>query len=688
MKTAAHSVLKTAQIARPAGLGLAVWVAIALLPLLVAAAGVGAMLLPGNGWSLATTGLAVALVALALLFAGLLQLLISRPLRQLAQDAAAISNFRFDQPVRHSSVREIATLAGAQQRLQATLGKFLEISRQLSAEHSFTRMLNRVGLEILDASGLQASVIYVRQGCGGLRPVAWRDAEERPALPKPVQLTGNLAVDHPLRCAADGGCPARALILPALPPAGLDWLTAWFPGRPVRLLAIPLRNRGGDLIGLLGLAAPGEAAEFPPELEAFVSALSGVIAVAVDQQHLSEEQVRLFDGLVRLVAQAIDTRSPHTGAHCQRVPRLAEALAETMAADGHLVLDETSQEVLRLAAWLHDCGKMAVPDLVVEKATRLTTVYDRIHEIRVRFEVLKRDAELNYWRQGATAAGREALLQRWQDLDEDFAFVAACNQGSGPLPPAARARLRQIGRQVWLRSLDDRLGISREELARKGRVPPRSLPAKEHLLADRLEHLVDWLPGEPMSQPLVQPSVGGQQTPPPRHKLNLGELYNLTCAGGTLTPEERHLMDAHAGRTLAMLTELPWPRHLSQVPAIAGAHHEHPDGSGHPRGLRGEAIPLLARVLAVADVFEALSANDRPYKPPQPLTRCLAMLVDMALAGQLDATVVRAFLVGQVWRRCGPVGTDDDRTAADCAAVQLARLAGTQRTGADSETSG
>ncbi|MDP2794613.1 MAG: HD domain-containing phosphohydrolase [Sulfurisoma sp.] len=597
-------------------------------------------------------GTLAAAVPTAMLVAWVLARLVSRPLRELAADARAIREFRFDGPARRSWLREIDALGLAQHEMRGTIRQFLDISARLAGDQTFSGLLHSVVRETLAATRLRAAVIYLRQPDGSLAPAAWRDVGNRDGLPAPHALPAELDLDHPLLEPVRHKCRGSTVLSPAVPPAGLEWLTAWFPGRGVNLLTVPLLNRPGDIVGVLCLASPGEDGAFPSELEAFVGALSGVIAVAIDQQHLMDERARLFDAFVRVVAHAIDARSPHTGAHCQRVPLLAEMLADAAEASGRLHLSEDDRATLRLAAWLHDCGKIALPDFVSEKPTKLAAFHDRLHEVRMRFEVLKRDAEIAYWRDrysgGDDAALRSRLEREWQALDDDFAFVAGCNLGTEALPDGAARRLARIGERVWQRTLDDRLGLARDETERKVRVPPRPLPAPEHVLADRLEHLVDWLPGEPLSL-----AVAGTWLRPPRHKLNLGERYNLGVARGTLTAEERYLVDAHASRTLAMLRELPWPRRLRGVPDIAGAHHEHPDGSGHPRGLRGEEIDPMARILAIADVFEALSARDRPYKTARSAAEALSIMADMARANHLDRELFALLLTSGAWRRYG-----------------------------------
>jgi hypothetical protein len=311
---------------------------------------------------------------------------------------------------------------------------------------------------------------------------------------------------------------------------------------------------------------------------------------------------------------------------------------------------EGDREALHIAAWLHDCGKVTTPEYVVDKATRLETLYNRIHEIRTRFEVLKRDAWIRYW-QGLAQGGNESELKRRLDhelasLDDDFHFVAQCNSGEQVMDAARRARLRRIARRSWMRTLDDTLGLSAEELRRKGVAAASPLPVREPLLADRPEHRIPWEAGR---QPLPANGKRRFRMQPPDCRLDLGELHNLTVERGTLTAEERFLINQHIVQTLIMLDQLPYPRHLRQVPLIAGTHHEKMDGTGYPLGLSGKEIPLSGRMMAIADIFEALTAGDRPYKPAKKLSEAIHILWRMKEEGHIDPDLFELFLRSGVY---------------------------------------
>jgi hypothetical protein len=304
---------------------------------------------------------------------------------------------------------------------------------------------------------------------------------------------------------------------------------------------------------------------------------------------------------------------------------------------------------LHIAAWLHDCGKVTTPEYVVDKATKLETLCDRIHEVRMRFEVLKRDAEIACLK-GIAAGGnagelQKALQQQLQKLDEDFAFVAQCNEGGEFMAPEHVERLHAIAARTWQRTLSDRVGISHEERQRKERSPQAKLPVTETLLADKAEHL--FLRDE--RDRLEAGNPWGFRVKVPEYLYNRGELYNLCVARGTLSEEERFKINEHIIQTIIMLDKLPFPRHLRRVPEIAGGHHEKMDGSGYPKRLTREQMSLPARMMAIADIFEALTAVDRPYKKGKTLSEAIRIMGQMQKEQHIDAELFALFLRSGVY---------------------------------------
>jgi HD-GYP domain-containing protein (c-di-GMP phosphodiesterase class II) len=349
-----------------------------------------------------------------------------------------------------------------------------------------------------------------------------------------------------------------------------------------------------------------------------------------------------------VVAGAIDAKSPYTHGHCQRVPEIARMLAEAAheSDDGSLAdfrLSEDEWYELHIASWLHDCGKVTTPEYVVDKATRLETIYNRIHEIRTRFELLWRDAEIEHLRALAEKPEDrnrlETLLEdRFAQIRDDYAFVAECNSGETIMDEDRIARLRTIGAQTWKRHLDDRIGLSSDELERKQRRPAPELPVLEPLLADKIEHLIE-RDGSPFGD-----NRHGFEMAVPEQLYNLGELHNLSVPRGTLTEEERFKINEHIVQTIEMLGRLPFPRELRRVPEWAGNHHEKLDGTGYPRRLSAERLSVPERIMAIADVFEALTAADRPYKAPKTLSQSLRIMAFFRDDGHICPELFELFL--------------------------------------------
>jgi len=427
--------------------------------------------------------------------------------------------------------------------------------------------------------------------------------------------------------------------------------------RSESFLTVPLRNHDGDVVGVLQLinarSADGETVPFSIGIVPLVEALASQAAVALDNQMLIEAQRNLFRAVLRVFAGAIDAKSAYTGGHCHRVPKLTNMIARAAdtAESGPLAefhLSEIEWYELEVAGGLHDCGKVTTREFVVDKATKLETIYNRIHEIRTRFEVVKRDAEIEYLK-GVIAGSDEAALrqardQRLAQLDDDFAFVAECNIGGEFMAPEKINRLQQIAENTWQRTLDDRLGLSWEESARQPQTR-QSLPATEHLLADKPSHIIAH-----DAPPVPADNPWGFVIKPPEHKANLGEVYNLSIRYGTLTAEERYHINDHIVQTIIMLEALPYPKHLRRVPEWAGGHHEKMDGSGYPRGLKREAMSVPARIMMIADIFEALTARDRPYKARKKLSECIDIMARMSRERHIDPDLFELFLNAGVYR--------------------------------------
>jgi HD-GYP domain-containing protein (c-di-GMP phosphodiesterase class II) len=429
--------------------------------------------------------------------------------------------------------------------------------------------------------------------------------------------------------------------------------------RTVSMLTVPLSPRAGEVSGVLQFLnaldpATGAAIPFQPELVRFVTAIAALAAVALDNHQLIEAQSQLMDALIKLIAGAIDAKSPYTGGHCERVPELAMMLAEaaSTATTGPLAdfSFKTESEWLefRIGAWLHDCGKVTTPEHVVDKASKLETIYNRIHEVRMRFEVLLRDARIEQLEALAAGADPAEVQARYTarqaQLTDDFAFIAECNLGGELMAPDKLERLQRIAAQTWQRNFDERLGLPQVELERYGDGKV-ALPAEERLLANKAHHIV------PRLDSCNIDSKWGFKTKVPEHLYNYGEMYNLGISRGTLTEEERFKVDEHVMHTLMMLEQLPLPKTMQRIPEYAGTHHETLIGTGYPRKLTGTVLSVPMRIMAIADVFEALTAADRPYRKANTLSESIEILATFKQNQHIDPDLFDLFLTSGTYRR-------------------------------------
>ncbi len=425
------------------------------------------------------------------------------------------------------------------------------------------------------------------------------------------------------------------------------------------VILVPLRTRQGSVLGVLQLINAhdpdsGEAIHFHSGLAAFVESLAAQTAVALDNKYLVDALKELLDSVVKLIAGAIDAKSPYTGGHCSRVPEIAFMLARA-ATDADFgpfknfaFTTEDQWREFYIAAWLHDCGKVTTPEYVVDKATKLEALYNRVHEIRTRFEVLWRDAEILYYQKLLQGDGDEASLRAELDaarerIRDEWAFVAACNVGGEFMTDERIERIKEIADRTWVRHLDDGLGLSQEEESLRASLDAVELPVTEKLLADKPQHLI---------KRRRDRSANGRdrfKMDVPELRNNMGEVYNLCIRKGTLTDEERFKIQEHIIQTILMLEKLPFPENLRRVPEFAGAHHETMDGAGYPRGLHKDEMSLPARMMAVADIFEALTAADRPYNRPKPLGLVLKIMSRMRDDAHIDPDVFDLLLTSGMY---------------------------------------
>ena len=582
---------------------------------------------------------------------------ISRPLRRLATEAELISQFDFTSPVKNSSmIAEVAALATAMNMMKETISQFLSLIHSLADEKNLDALLQRITQQTMQISAADGALTYLYNDKENtLKPSFMQMGADK------IKNLEDIPVEFLDKFNELGSAlnnkQSSVIQLSSELPSGLNVLLLKLSTRAATMIVLPLRNRQEESIGLLCLLYKEQTdTQHNHKHLSFVQALSGFAAVSIESRQLLMLQKALLESFIKLIASAIDSKSPYTGGHCARVPEITKMITQVACASNEapfkdFQLDEEQWESLHIASWLHDCGKVTTPEYVVDKATKLETIYDRIHEIRMRVEVLKRDAEIRYWQQvakgGDASTLRAGLDKELNKLDEDFAFIAECNEGGEFMAAEKIERLTEIAGTTWLRTLDNTIGISWEEKLRKQRAPEQDLPVEEKLLADKVEHIIE----REENDKIAEDNPWGFRLDTPEYKYNRGELYNLGIERGTLTAEERFKINDHIVQTIIMLEELPYPKHLADVPAIAGGHHEKMDGTGYPKRLNSGDMPLTARIMAVADIFEALTASDRPYKKAKTLSEAIRIMSFMVKDKHIDPDIFRLFLSSGVYRQ-------------------------------------
>jgi len=574
----------------------------------------------------------VGIMLATLLVTVIVSQLIAGRLKGLMRAANAIRHLNFEAPLPpRSMISELDLLGEAMglmqqaigrrtadlERAQAKLRTLVQLGIAMGAERDVQKLADMALEGAVHITGASAGTLYLRQDDDVLQ-----DAHS----PASVSLTER---DHPI---------VRA-VLSHRSVAGEGYL------------ALPLRPLGGEVVGAMRL----EATEPPPDIAEFIEALAASAAAALENRRLLGERDKLLDALISLVAGAIDAKSPYTGGHCRRVPELAVMLAEAAHAAEHGSFSgfrfdtEDEWREFRVGAWLHDCGKVATPEYVVDKATKLETLYNRLHEIRTRFEVLLRDSEIASLRAQLAGETQAAAAARHAEtaaaLAEDFAFLASCNLGGEAMSDVDIARVLQISERRWMRHFSDRIGLS---MAEQGRLqhPAPPLPHEARLLEDRLDHIIPRDPAIFRQHDRLQLNIAI-----PHNQFDFGEIRNLCIRRGTLTDEERYIINEHVVHSIAMLESLPLPKELHRVPEYAGTHHETLDGTGYPRRLDASQLAMPSRIMAIADIFEALTASDRPYRPAKRLSEAVRILAGMAREGRIDEELFRLFLESGVCRR-------------------------------------
>jgi HD-GYP domain-containing protein (c-di-GMP phosphodiesterase class II) len=544
------------------------------------------------------------------------------------------------------SVADIASSSGAAEALtearQAGVAEDLvrrldwlnEIGAALSRETNLDSLLEKIVIAAQTITRADGGTLYLVEGEGSaqqLRFAIVRTASLNVAL---GGTTGNATPFYPIKLyhnddpnismvAAFAALTGQTVnIVDAYVEAGFDFSgTRKFDQktgyRSKSFLTVPMKDHEGEIVGVLQLInslSPdtGEIVAFSQPDQRLAESLASQAAIALSNRELVAQLEHLFESFITLINEAIDEKSPYTGGHCQRVPQLTMMLAEAAnnTTEGPLrgfSMTEKDRYELRIAGLLHDCGKITTPVHVVDKATKLETIFDRIHLIDTRFEVVKRDAELEaltkrlelarefaldeITRRERSFRIEEGLREQLRRIEDDRKFLRHCNIGSESMSQEDQERVRKIARAYRWR--------------------------------DPSGNTADFLTDD--------------------------ELANLTISRGTLTAAEREVINHHIVSTIKMLESLPWPKHLKNVPEYAGGHHERMDGKGYPRGLRRDQMSVQARVMGIADIFEALTARDRPYKPGKTLSESLRILGKFKLNGHIDPDLFDIFVRQKVY---------------------------------------
>ena len=503
-----------------------------------------------------------------------------------------------------------------------------QIGVSLSRERDTTRLLEGILLAAKSITGADGGTLYrVVSGGRALRFEILRTESLQVAMGG----TSGVAINFPdLPLLLDDGQPNDSLVAayaaihnqtvnikdaynePNFDFAGTKKFDAHNGYRSQSFLTVPMKDHEGEVIGVLQLInarLPGsdKVVAFSSSDQSLAESLASQAAIALTNRLLMTQLEELFESFISLINLAIDEKSHYTGGHCQRVPALTMLLAEAVndTTDGPLAaftMTDRDRYELKIAGLLHDCGKVTTPVHVVDKATKLQTLFDRVELVDTRFEVLKRDCEIEALRgqlalrpQADAKAEGEIAAQartRMDALDADRDFLRGVNVGGEAMAEQAIERVRQIGHQNQWRGVD---GLQSDF-------------------------------------------------------LNSDELENLTIRAGTLTQTERNTINHHIVATIKMLEQLPWPKHLRNVPEYAGGHHERMDGKGYPKGLTRDQMSVQARTMGIADIFEALTAKDRPYKPGMKLSQAMGIMHRLKQNGHIDPDLFDIFVSKGVYK--------------------------------------
>jgi len=401
-------------------------------------------------------------------------------------------------------------------------------------------------------------------------------------------------------------------------PQGGKGFDAQFGYRTKSMLTVPMRKHDNEVVGAIQLinakrafetrltvdTVEQEVVSFRPEDLEMIESIASQAAVALDNKNLLDSIQALFDGFVQASVTAIEQRDPSTAGHSGRVEALTTSLARAVSGLGagkyrDVNLTEDQFKELRYACLLHDFGKVGVRERILIKAKKLMP--GQLEVIQSRFEFVERSVQVTYASEKLEAmrAGRGSatvLGEIDKRLEEEL------------------AQLRQ-----WIESIT----VANE---------PSVLPEDK-------ASMLEFLAGQPYYD------MSGA----PHPMLDPQEFRFLSIPKGTLDKEERLEMESHVTHSYHFLRKIPWTLAMRGIPDIAYKHHEKLDGTGYPRRLSGDEIPLQARMMTISDIFDALTAQDRPYKRAVPVTAALDILHDEANKGQLDKDLLDVFISKEIY---------------------------------------
>ncbi|MFL3045300.1 MAG: HD domain-containing phosphohydrolase [Candidatus Neomarinimicrobiota bacterium] len=523
-----------------------------------------------------------------------------------------------------------SNLRGYIDSLQNQISNMSAIGLALSKEKDMDKLLEMILLEAKRISNADGGTLYMMTDDQRLKfsimitdslniHMGGTSGKEIPFYP--VKLYMDDGKPNKTMIAANAGLTGYTINIPdAYKAKGYDFAgTKAFDDktgyRSKSFLTVPLKNHEDEIIGVLQLLNAQDiktkkVIPFSEGVQKSVEALSSQAAVAITNKNLIKDLEVLFESFIKLIASAIDAKSPYTGGHCSRVPEITMMLAESVNEinDGPFAgIQFTDKEMyeLKIAAWLHDCGKVATPEAVVDKGTKLETIYDRIHTVATRFEVLKRDEEIKY-------------LKKQLKIQKDDSLIE--NQKKDALKKARTLYLKRIKQQD-----DDKAFIEESNVGGEFMSQDRK---------DRVNKIASY-----------RWKDNGSLKP----FFSEDEIYNLCISRGTLTPEERKIINDHIVVTIDMLEQLPYPKHLRNVPEFAGGHHEKLDGTGYPKGLNHSEMSVQAKIMAIADIFEALTARDRPYKKGKTLSQAMRILGFMKNDAHIDTELFEVFVKEKIY---------------------------------------